>query len=77
MYIFSALIDLVYVTVPEDIDSKINDITTVLGFDSTVSTIYMEVPPMISSIFHSSWFFNLIYKNKQIRKLVLRFFITL
>ena len=48
-FVLSVLIDLVDVTVPENIDSKINAITTGLGFDSSVATIQMKVPSIVSS----------------------------
>ena len=43
-------------TIPEDIDSQIDAITAPLGFDATVATIDIKVPPIISSIFYSSLF---------------------
>jgi 6-phosphofructokinase len=49
LFFLSALIDLADVTIPENIDSKIDAITTELGFDSTVETIQKKVPPIVSS----------------------------
>ena len=60
MFFLSALIDLADVTIPENIDSKIDAITTELGFDSTVETIQKKVPPIVSSNLIFQVYFNLL-----------------